>query len=85
VVFANEGGIDLRLISRNDGNIELMAGKDSGINSVQDLKGKSIGISSNTIMEYSLDQMLAAEGMKAEDINKVAIPQLPTRLEMLQG
>ena len=31
VVFANEGGIKMRIISRNDGNIELMAGKASGI------------------------------------------------------
>lgn len=85
VVFANEGGINLRIISRNDGNIELMAGKGTGINSIKDLKGKSVGLSTNTIMEYSVDQMLAAEGVKAEDINKMAIPPLPTRLEMLQA
>jgi len=85
VVFANEGGIKLKIVSRNDGNIELMAGKDAGINTIQDLKGKSIGMSTNTIMEYSTDQMLAAAQMKAEDIKKVAIPPLPTRLEMLQG
>ncbi len=85
VVFANEGGIKLKIVSRNDGNIELMAGKDAGINTIQDLKGKSIGMSTNTIMEYTTDQMLAAAQMKAEDIKKVAIPPLPTRLEMLQG
>lgn len=85
VVFANEGGINLRIISRNDGNIELMAGKSTGINFVKDLKGKSVGLSTNTIMEYSVDQMLAAEGVKAEEINKIAIPPLPTRLEMLQA
>lgn len=85
VVFANEGGINLRIISRNDGNIELMAGKDSGINSIQDLTGKSVGLSTNTIMEYSLDKMLEANQFKSENVKKAAIPQLPTRLEMLQG
>jgi NitT/TauT family transport system substrate-binding protein len=85
VVFANEGGINLRIISKNDGNVLLMAGKDSGINTAQDLKGKSLGLSTNTIMEYTADQMLAAGGVKAEDVNKTAIPKLPTRLEMLQG
>lgn len=85
VVFANEGGINLRMISRDDGNIELMGGKDTGIDSMQDLKGKSVGLSTNTIMEYTVDKMLEAAQLKSEDINKVAIPQLPTRLEMLQG
>lgn len=85
VVFANEGGFKLKIISPNDGNIELMAGKDSDIHSLNDLKGKRIGMSTNTIMEYSTDKMLAAAGIAPEEINKVAIPPLPTRLEMLQG
>ncbi|CFX40881.1 SsuA/THI5-like [Syntrophomonas zehnderi OL-4] len=85
VVFANEGGFNLKMISSNDGNIELMAGKESGIMSMQDLPGKSIGLSTNTIMEYTTDQMLAAAGLKPEDINKIAIAPLPTRMEMLQG
>jgi len=85
VVFANEGGLNLKICSKNDGNIELMAGKDSGINSVADLKGKNIGLSTNTIMEYSTDKMLEAGQIKPDDVKKAAIPQLPTRLEMLQG
>ncbi len=85
VVFANEGGIKLQIISKNDGNIELMAGKEAGIKSVEELKGKSIGMSTNTIMEYTTDKMLASAQLKPEDIKKVAIPPLPTRLEMLQG
>lgn len=85
VLFANEGGIKLRMISRNDGDITLMSGKDSGINSVIELKGKDIGLSTNTIMEYTTDRMLEAAGLKPSDVNKIAIPPLPTRLEMLQG
>lgn len=85
VVFSNEGGIDLKIIAKNDGNIELMAGKDSGINAIAELKGKSIGLSTNTIMEYTVDKMLESAGLKSEEVKKVAIPPLPTRLEMLQG
>lgn len=85
VVFANEGGIDLKMIAKTNGNIELMAGKDSGIDSISDLKGKSVGMSTNTVMEYTTDQMLAAAQIKAGEIDKIAIPPLPTRLEMLQG
>ena len=65
VVFANEGGINLKICAKNDGNIELMAGKTSGINSTADLKGKSIGLSTNTIMEYTTDRMLEAAEIKS--------------------
>lgn len=85
VLFANEGGIKLRIIAKNEGNIALMAGKDSGISTVAQLKGKDIGLSTNTIMEYTTDKVLEDAGLKASDVNKIAIPPLPTRLEMLQG
>lgn len=42
-------------------------------------------MSTNTIMEYTTDKMLASAQIKPEEINKVAIPPLPTRMEMLQG
>ncbi|HRY11981.1 MAG TPA: MetQ/NlpA family ABC transporter substrate-binding protein [Syntrophomonadaceae bacterium] len=85
VIFANAGGINLRMCSRTDGTIELMTGKGSGITSVNGLKGRSVGLSSNTVMEYSLDRMLEANQVQPSEVSKVAIPQLPTRFEMLQG
>lgn len=85
VLFANEGGIDLRVISRTDGNILLMSGKDTNIDTMVGLKGKDIGLSTNTIMEYTLDRMLESAVIKDGEISKIAIPPLPTRLEMLQG
>ncbi|NLN87088.1 MAG: ABC transporter substrate-binding protein [Syntrophomonadaceae bacterium] len=85
VIFANAGGINLRMCSQTDGTIELMAGKGSDITSVDGLKGRSVGLSSNTVMEYSLDRMLEANRVLPDEVNKVVIPQLPTRFEMLQG
>lgn len=85
VVFANEGGFKQKIIARNDGNVEMLAGKDSGIDSMQDLKGRTVGLSTNTIMEYMVDKMLEASQMSPADVEKVAIPPLPTRLEMLMG
>lgn len=85
VVFANEGDINLKMTAKTDGNIQLLAGNASEIKSAGDLKGKSIGLSTNTIMEFTLDQMLAAASLTPEEVKKVAIPQIPTRLEMLQG
>jgi NitT/TauT family transport system substrate-binding protein len=85
VVFSNEGGTNLKIISKNDGDIKLITGKDSGIDSMAALRGRSIGLSSNTIMEYTVDKMLESAGLKSEDVKKTVIPPLPTRLEMLQG
>lgn len=84
VVFANEGGIPLKIVSQNDGNIEMMAGKNAGPMKITELKGKSIGMSTNTIMEYSADRMLEAAGIAPADVKKIAIPPLPTRFEMLE-
>lgn len=84
VVFANEGGFDLKIVAKNEGNVELLAGKDSGIEHITDLEGKKIGLSTNTIMEYTTDKMLEA-GQCPDKVVKVAIPALPARLEMLQN
>lgn len=85
VVFSNEGGVDLKIIARSDGDIKMLAGKDSGILKLDDLKERSIGLSINTVMEYTVDQMLATAGISPGDVDKIAIPALPNRLEMLQG
>ncbi len=85
VVFANEGGFKQKIVARNDGNIQILAGRDSGINSIPELEGRTVGLSTNTIMEYLVDQMLTASQVEPSAIDKVAIPPLPTRLEMLQG
>jgi NitT/TauT family transport system substrate-binding protein len=58
VLFANEGGINLRIIAKNEGNVSLMGGKDAGINAVAGLKGKDIGLSTNTIMNIPWIQCL---------------------------
>lgn len=85
VAFANEGGIPLKMVSRNDGNISLLAGKNTGIKSIADLRGRSIGLSTNTIMEYTLDRMLEAGGINPSKVKKIAIPPIPARFEMLES
>jgi len=83
--FAKDGGFDVKVTSRTDGSYKLVAGKGENISSVKDLKGKDVSVSRNTIIEYVTDQILAKESMTGDDINKVIIPQIPTRLEMLQN
>lgn len=85
VAFAKEGGFDVKITSLTSGSYKLVAGKDEGVTSVADLKGKDVAISKNTIIEYVTDKILAEASMKDTDLNKVVIPQIPTRLEMLQN
>lgn len=83
--FAKDGGFDVKVTSRTDGSYKLVAGKGENIQSVKDLQGKDVSVSRNTIIEYVTDQILAKENLTGDDINKVIIPQIPTRLEMLQN
>lgn len=85
VAFAKDGGFDVKVTSMTDGSYKLVAGKEAGVQSVADLKGKDVSVSRNTIIEYVTDQILMHNGMQEGDINKVIIPQIPTRLEMLQN
>lgn len=85
VAFAKSGGFDVKVTAFTNGSYKLIAGKDAEVNSVHDLIGKDVAISKNTIIEYVTDQITAANNMPENSLNKVVIPQIPTRLEMLQN
>ncbi len=80
VIFAQNSGTPLKIVSQTDGNILLVG---DGIQSPAELRGQTVGLSTNTVMEFSLDQMLLANGIDPAEVEKTAVPALPTRLEML--
>ena len=77
--------IDMKITGTTNGYWNLVAGKDSGIKSISDLKGKKVAISENTMIDYLSDYIATTNGMKASDIEKVAIPAMPARLEALKN
>ncbi len=85
VAFAKSGGFDVRVTSFTDGSYRLIAGKDEPVDTVRDLMDKDVAVSKNTIIEYVTDQIMETEHMPTDSIHKVVIPQIPTRLEMLQN
>ena len=85
VAFAKDGGFDVKVTSFTDGSYRLIAGASEPAKTAKELAGKDVAVSRNTIIEYVTDQILAKDGMTGDDINKVIIPQIPTRLEMLQN
>ena len=84
VCFAKENGFDVTITSMTNGSYKFLAAKDLAVCSIKELKGKDIGMSLNTIIEYTTDRILEEEGLSAKAINKVSIPNIPARLEMLQ-
>jgi NitT/TauT family transport system substrate-binding protein len=63
----------------------ILSAPDSGIMTVDDLKGQDIGISEGTIIEYSTDRLLEAEGLTADEISTIAVPRIPDRMALLSS
>ena len=83
--FAKAGGFDVRVTSATDGAYQMIAGKGSEAADVRALAGAEIAVSRNTIIEYVTDCILRKNGMASDSLQKVSIPQIPARLEMLQN
>ena len=85
VAFAKSGGFAVKITSASDGSYQVIAGKSEPGADIKALAGKDVAVSRNTIIEYVTDRILEKEGMAEDSINKVVIPQIPNRLEMLQN
>ncbi len=82
-------GDDLRITSLTlgatpeEGRFAIVSSPKSTITNVQDLKGKSIGISSNSIIEYVTDGLLTEGGVNPSEVQKTTVAKIPVRIEML--
>ena len=83
--FALEGGFDVRVTSSTDGSYQLVEGKGVPALDVRSLAGAEVAVSRNTIIEYVTDRILGENDMASDAIQKVSVPQIPARLEMLQN
>ncbi len=84
-----DSGLDTKITSLTlgaspqEGRFAIIAAPKSGIETMGDLKGKSIGISNNSIIEYITDGLLREAGMEPSEVNKTSVAKIPIRLEML--
>lgn len=74
-------GVGLALIAKHDGFFELLS--SPSIPSAEAMRGKNIGVSRNTVIEYSCDRMLEAAGIKENEVAKTEVNKIPIRLEMI--
>ena len=84
ICLYQNAGFDVKITGATDGNFMLIANPNSGIKSISEMKDKSVAISENTCIEYTLDTLLEKNSLKPEDVQKSMVPAIPTRLEMLR-
>jgi len=88
VALIRQGGTPVKAVSLamgaspEEGRFAMLAAPNT-IENINDLKGKKLAISKNTIIEYVADQMLLANGIKPQEVQKVNIAKMPLRAEML--
>ncbi len=63
----------------------IVASGPSGLQAVEDLAGVPIGISEGTVIEYTTDRLLEKAGLPPDQIEKVAVPKIPDRLNLLSS
>ena len=66
-----------------NGHFFILASAQSGITSVEGLRGVEIGVSQGTIIEYATERLLQAEGLVPADIKTIAVPKIPDRMALL--
>lgn len=74
-------GMPLALIVRHDGYFKLMA--DPTLTTMEDLLGKRLAVSRNTVIDYATDLMLRAAGIEADEVEKPEVQKIPLRMEMM--
>lgn len=83
-IYQNSG-IDMKITGATNGAWTLVVGKDSGIEKLEDLKNKKMAISQNTMIDYLSDYIAEKNGVNLSEIEKIAIPAMPARLEALRN
>ena len=74
VMFALLGGADIAMlagISQSRRAMAIIAHSDRGINKIEDLKSKSIGLTQGTNLTYFLDAMLQVHGVPSDRVTAI--------------
>ncbi len=64
-------------------NFGLVLSPNSSYDTIDDLVGSDILYSKNSIIEYTIDKIFEHNNLPIESINKISIPAIPLRVEML--
>lgn len=65
------------------GHFFIIAAGQSGITSVDGLRGVEIGVSQGTVIEYVTERLLQEADFTADEIKTIAVPKMPDRMALL--
>ncbi len=89
VAALHNSGAPVKIVSMSlgetgkEGRFAILSSPNSGITKPEQLKNVPVAISTNSIIEYMTDNLLAEQGLKPEEIKKEAIPKIPVRFNLL--
>jgi NitT/TauT family transport system substrate-binding protein len=63
--------------------VSIVAGSGGRIQSIGDLRGQTLAISGNTVIEYVVDRLLERAGIQPGQVEKTEVTKLPIRVEMV--
>lgn len=87
----NRDGVQIQAVitareATADGAVfRILASPSSDISSPADVASVPIGVSVNTVIEYTTTRMLEAEGLAAGDIAVESVPVIPERFQLLMS
>ncbi len=61
----------------------ILASGESGITTVDQLKGVEIGVSEGTVIEYVTERILTDNGLAPLEIKMISVPKIPDRMALL--
>ncbi|MEE8716721.1 MAG: ABC transporter substrate-binding protein [Coriobacteriales bacterium] len=67
------------------GRFGIATAKSSGLTSVDDLRGATIGVGSNTLPEYVMDKLLEAAGIGEGDFTPEEVKKVPVRFQEMES
>jgi NitT/TauT family transport system substrate-binding protein len=85
----NQEGTNIQIVSMartaypDFPQFRILAAPGSDIQTPADLVGVPIGISETSVIEYTTDRLLEAEGISPDDITTESVPSIPTRFQLL--
>lgn len=71
--------------TKEEGPIAIVAAPNAGITDLSGLKGKSLGISTNSMMHYTADMLLKEAGVNPAEVTYANTPNIPVRFEALMS
>ncbi len=78
-------GLPISLSVACQGSFRLVFGRDDKLTDIPHLRGKHIGLSSNTLIEYATERALVDATGKPFSYTRVEVQKIPIRLEMLRS